>query len=76
MTELRRHGSPLEELQFALAEGDAQAPPSGLSEMMLESALATRPAGRPVDAPAPISSVEAFRRAVASLELLLESLHP
>ncbi len=76
MTGLRRHDNPLEELHFALAEADAQRPPKGLGTTVLEAALATRTAGRPVDEPAPISPVEAFRRAVASVDRLLTALGP
>ncbi len=74
MTEPPQHVGPLEELQFALAEGDALPAPSGLAQAVLEAALAARPAGRPVDEPTPISPLEAFRRAVASLDRLLVSL--
>ncbi len=76
MTEIRRPYSPLEELQFALAEGDAWRPPTGLGQSVLGAALASRPAGRPVDEPAPISTLEAFRRAITSLDELLSSLDP
>jgi len=74
MTETRRHVEPLEELQFALAEGDAIRPPRALVQTVLDAALATRAAGRPVHEPPPISEIEAFRRAVESLDRLLESL--
>ena len=76
MTELRRHDNPLEELHFALAEADAQRPPKGLGATVLDAALTARSAGRPVDEPSPISPVEAFRRAVASVDELLGSLAP
>jgi uncharacterized protein (TIGR03083 family) len=76
MTELRRHDNPLGELHFALAEADAQRPPKGLGATVLDAALAARSAGRPVDELSPISPVEAFRRAVASIDELLGSLAP
>jgi uncharacterized protein (TIGR03083 family) len=76
MTEWRRQENPLEELHFALAEGDAQRPPPGFGETVLDAALAARSAGRPVGEPSPISPIEAFRRAVASLDGLLASLAP
>jgi uncharacterized protein (TIGR03083 family) len=76
MTETRRNDNPLEELHFALAEADAQLPPLGLGETVLDAALALRAAGRPVDEPSPISPIEAFRRAVASIDRLLTSLTP
>ena len=76
MTEWSPHHDPLAELQFALAEGDAQRPPTGLGRTVLDAALAARVAGRPVDEPAPIPPDEAFRRAVTSLDSLLGSLDP
>src|ERR1700722_12320794 len=76
MTEPPRHDNPLEELHFALAEADAQRPPTGLGDAVLGAALAARSAGRPVDEPSPLSAVEAFRRAVASVDGLLTSLEP
>jgi uncharacterized protein (TIGR03083 family) len=76
MTELSRHDDPLTELQFALAEGDAQRPPTNLGHAVLDAALAARAAGRPTDEPNPISPDEAFRRAVRSLDALLTSLDP
>jgi len=76
MIEPPQHADPLEELQFALAEGDARPAPSGLAQAVFQAALAARPAGRPVDEPAPISPVEAFGRALASLDRLLVSLDP
>jgi uncharacterized protein (TIGR03083 family) len=69
-----RHDNPLQELHFALAEADAQRPPKALAETVVNAALAARTAGRPVDEPPPISAVEAFARAVASLDELLTSL--
>jgi uncharacterized protein (TIGR03083 family) len=76
MTDVRHDNNPLEELHFALAEADAQRPPKGLGETVLDAALAARSPGRPVDEPPPISAVEAFRRALASLDRLLSSLTP
>ena len=69
-----RHDNPLQELLFALAEADAQRPPRALGETVVNAALATRAPGRPVNEPSPISAVEAFGRAVASLDQLLTSL--
>jgi uncharacterized protein (TIGR03083 family) len=74
MTALRRDNNPIEELQFALAEAEAQPPPRGLGESVLDAALSARTAGRPVDEPPPITAVEGFRRAVASFDALLASL--
>jgi uncharacterized protein (TIGR03083 family) len=76
MTDARHHHNPLDELHFALAEADAQSPTKGLAEAVFDAAMAARSAGRPVDEPSPISAVEAFRRAVASLDRLLMSLAP
>jgi uncharacterized protein (TIGR03083 family) len=76
MTELRPHGNPIEELQFALAEGDAERLPTRLGRTVFEAALVARPAGRPADEPTPISAVTALRRAVASVDALLASLEP
>jgi len=76
MTEAHHRENPLEELRFALAEGDAEAAPNILGPSVFEAALAARSAGRPVDEPPAISPVEAFRRAVASLDGLLASLSP
>jgi len=70
----RHDDNPLAELHFALAEADAQHPPTGLRETVLDAALAARTAGRPVDEPSPISPVEGFRRAVASFDRLLGTL--
>jgi uncharacterized protein (TIGR03083 family) len=76
MTELRRHLDPLEELRYALAEGDAVRPPAGLAGSVLARALAARPPGEPVDAPPVIHPAEAFRGAVDSLDSVLCALHP
>ncbi len=76
MTERLPGRDPLVELHFAVAEGHAQRPPAGIDDTMVRAALEARAAGRPVDEPAPISAVEALRRAVASLGRLLETLAP
>ena len=74
MTEARPGRDPLVELHFALAEGHAQQPPRGIDDALVRAALEARAAGRPVDEPAPISAVEAFRRALVSIARLLDSL--
>jgi uncharacterized protein (TIGR03083 family) len=74
MTDVEMERTTLQELRFALAEGDAQAPPAGLADAMLARALETRPPGIPAGAPVPIEPLEGFRRAVTSLDELLGSL--
>lgn len=60
----------------ALAEAVATAPPAELRARTLGHALDQRPAGRPVDAGAPCTPGEAFRRTIAEFEALLRSLTP
>lgn len=67
---------PLDELRFALAEADAEAPPAGLRTRVVRVALDHRAAGRPLDAPEGIDGVEVFRRTVRSLDDLLRELGP
>ncbi len=61
----------LEELRFALAQADADAPPSGLRTRVLTIAEGVRPPGRPLDAPPAISPVQTFRRTVEAFHTLL-----
>lgn len=65
---------PLRELQYALAEGNSQAPPAGARQRAVAAALAARPPGRPVDQPPAITAVEAYRRTVANIGSVLEGL--
>jgi uncharacterized protein (TIGR03083 family) len=65
---------PLEELHFALAEGDADTVTDGLRRRVVVAGLAARGSGRHVDVEPAISSLEAFRRAAASLDQLLSAL--
>ncbi|HET6794524.1 MAG TPA: maleylpyruvate isomerase family mycothiol-dependent enzyme [Acidimicrobiales bacterium] len=67
---------PLEELRYALAEGQAAAPPSGLSGSIMSVALGARRPGRPVPPPEAITPVRAFERRRASFSALLEELAP
>jgi uncharacterized protein (TIGR03083 family) len=73
MTQTGR-SDPLEELWSALAEGDAQEPPSGLGGRILRASLEERPAGRPTPPVAAISPVEALDRQVTAFDSLLDSL--
>jgi uncharacterized protein (TIGR03083 family) len=65
---------PIEELRYALAQADAVAPPKQLLDRVMGVALATRPAGRSVEAGPRISPVDAYRRTTQSMTALLESL--
>lgn len=67
-------GGPMEELRFALAEGDAEAVGEELRTRLVHQALAARGPGRPLEAPEAISGLEAFRRAVGQMDALLASL--
>jgi uncharacterized protein (TIGR03083 family) len=69
-----RSTDALDELWGALAESDAQVPPPGLGERILNAALLERPAGRPSPPVPAISPVEAFDRQVSSFDSLLASL--
>ena len=73
-----RHPSsdPLDELRYALAEGNAQRPPSALGDAVMAAALSARHAGRPLDDPEPITPAEALAAASASLDALLSTLEP
>jgi uncharacterized protein (TIGR03083 family) len=66
----------LRELRFALAEADAEAPPRGLRERMLDLAREHRPPGRSTSPPVPISGVEVFRRITAAFNELVTGLAP
>jgi uncharacterized protein (TIGR03083 family) len=64
----------IEELRFALAQGEAYDPPLELGKTLIAAALAERPPGRPHEEEPRISRVEALTRATSSLASLLESL--
>ena len=64
----------LRELRFALAEADAEAPPTALRDRIRDVALEHRPAGRPASPPARIPGVEVFRRASGALDALVAGL--
>jgi uncharacterized protein (TIGR03083 family) len=64
----------LEELRFALAEGDALAPPDRLRDRVTTAALRARPAGQAVPVPPTISAPEVFRRTVESFAATLANL--
>ena len=64
----------MNELRFALAEGDAIDASDALRARVLAAAVDARKPGGAVDAPAWISGTDAFRRAVMSLDGLLGSL--
>ncbi|HUI03978.1 MAG TPA: maleylpyruvate isomerase family mycothiol-dependent enzyme [Acidimicrobiales bacterium] len=74
MNDHRSARDALDELRYALAEGNAQRPPAALADAVMAAALAARGAGRPVDDPEPISPAEALAHAAASLGALLGSL--
>ncbi|HUI04307.1 MAG TPA: maleylpyruvate isomerase family mycothiol-dependent enzyme [Acidimicrobiales bacterium] len=76
MNDRRPSTDPLDELRYALAEGNAQRPSAALADAVMAAALNARSAGRPVDDPEPISPVEALAQASASLDSLLGSLRP
>src|SRR5207244_2828306 len=61
---------------YALAEADAENPPNGLLGAIRTAALDARAAGRPSPEAPPVSPLEAYRRAVASLDDLLGQLTP
>ena len=74
MTTPASWSDPLEELRFALAEGDADTLAEGLRGRVVAAGLAARRAGRHVDVGPDIAPTEAFRRATASLDGLLAGL--
>jgi uncharacterized protein (TIGR03083 family) len=65
---------PLDELRFALAEGDAEDTAETLRSRVMAAGLAARAAGRYVEVAPAISPVEAFRRGAGSLDALLAGL--
>ena len=67
-------GDALDELRFALAEADAEAPGGDLRRRVLDAALAARGPGRPATSVDRVTGAEAFRRAVDSLYDLLAGL--
>lgn len=74
MTQLPEPPTPIDELEFALFEGEAEQPPRALGDLILSAALDARTPGRPHD-PAPvISPAEALRRSTVSFDRLLSSL--
>jgi uncharacterized protein (TIGR03083 family) len=70
----RPSDDPMEELRFALAEGDAETPPTRTRDRVLTTALGGRPAGRPVDPAPPITPSEGYRRAAAAVSALASTL--
>jgi len=66
--------TPLDELQFALAEADAEDPPADLGTSVLGRALAARRPGAPVHEAQVITPLEAFGRTTRALEALLGDL--
>ena len=66
----------LRELQFALAEADAEAPGPELLARVRAAALSARSAGRPSVAVESLSGLETFRRATVALDALLSDLDP
>src|SRR5437763_42770 len=65
---------PFEDLRYALAEGDAEAPPGRLRAAVRAAALDARAAGRPTPPVPAISPLEAYRRSAARLDDLLGEL--
>lgn len=65
---------PLEELRYALAEADADQPPTALRSRVLEAAASARAAGLAVGTGPAISSVEAYRRTMVSFNSVLAAL--
>ena len=74
MSEPLNYPDPLDELRFALAEGDAVRPPPRVRDLVLEAAIGARSPGRSSDEVAPITPSEAFGRSIASFDALLTSL--
>jgi uncharacterized protein (TIGR03083 family) len=65
---------PLDELRFALAEGDAEDTAESLRARILAGGLAARAPGRYIEMAPAISPVEAFRRGATGLDALLADL--
>jgi len=74
MTAPRPPGQPIEELRFALAEADAHRPPVALRSRVLDAAMSARRPGRDIGSGTPITAVEAYRRTMASFDLVLSEL--
>lgn len=65
---------PLDELQFALAQGGAVRPPAALRRRVLEAASTARVPGVSIGTEAPVPAVEAYRRTMASFDAVLSQL--
>ena len=74
MNKPSRNADPIEELQYALAEGFAEEPPTALGAAIAGVAVTSRPPGSPVDPAPPIAPAEGFRRAARSLDAVLDAL--
>ena len=74
MTELDMQPNSLQELLFALAEGDAVRPPARLADSVRAGAFRARSPMVPADAPDPIDPRQAFACAVDSLDEVLGTL--
>jgi uncharacterized protein (TIGR03083 family) len=70
----RQWSDPLEEMRYALAEGDAATPPAGLQATVQTAALQTRPAGRPSPGAPDITPLEAYRRSAITVDQLVDAL--
>ncbi len=65
---------PLEELRYALAEADADQPPTALRSRVLEAAEMARAPGMALGTGPSITSVEAYRRTMVSFSSVLAAL--
>jgi uncharacterized protein (TIGR03083 family) len=74
MTQIPESPSPIDELRFALSEGEAELPPRALGDLILAAALDARTPGRPHDPAPAITPAEAFRRSTLSFDALLSTL--
>lgn len=65
---------PLDELRFALAQGNAQEPPVALRQRVLQAATSARPPGVAAGTAKPITAAEAYRRTMVSFDQVLSGL--
>src|SRR5262249_23027760 len=72
--EQQQWADPLEEMRYALAEGDAATPPAGLQATVQTAALQTRAAGRPSPGAHDITPLEAYRRSAITVDQLVDAL--
>jgi uncharacterized protein (TIGR03083 family) len=68
------YSDPIEELRYALAQSEEQAPAPQLLDRVMNVALATRPAGQSVEAGPRIAPAEGYRRTAQSMMALLATL--